>query len=143
MITDRRADADLCGYVYCKFSGIGTSVMQAAVDEMIASVSAELNQLNAGTAAMTKAQYDPNGSGVDVTAQIYKCTKNGKVYALTGHGGLWPFQSSCGMGQRRHMDSQRQARSRLLRRGCRGRRHNRCGPLGVVWRQGARLRRSP
>lgn len=92
MITDRRADADLCGYVYCKFSGIGTSVMQAAVDEMIASVSAELNQLNAGTAAMTKAQYDPNGSGVDVTAQIYKCTKNGKVYALTGHGGFGRFK---------------------------------------------------
>lgn len=92
MITDRRADADLCGYVYCKFSGIGTSVMQAAVDEMIASVSAELNQLNAGTAVMTKAQYDPNGSGVDVTAQIYKCTKNGKVYALTGHGGFGRFK---------------------------------------------------
>ena len=92
MITDRRADADLCGYVYCKFSGIGTSVMQAAVDEMIASVSAELNQLNAGTAVMTKAQYDPNGSGVDVTAQIYKCTKNGKAYALTGHGGFGRFK---------------------------------------------------
>lgn len=92
MITDRRADADLCGYVYCKFSGIGTSVMQAAVDEMIASVSAELNQLNAGTAVMTKAQYDPNGSGVDVTAQIYKCTKSGKVYALTGHGGFGRFK---------------------------------------------------
>ena len=75
MITDRRADADLCGYVYCKFAGIGTSVMQAAVDEMISAVSSELNQLNAGTAVMTKAQYDPNGSGGDVTAQIYKCTK--------------------------------------------------------------------
>ena len=92
MITDRRADADLCGYVYCKFSGIGTSVMQAAVDEMISAVSSELNQLNAGTAVMTKAQYDPNGSGVDVTAQIYKCTKSGKVYALTGHGGFGRFK---------------------------------------------------
>ena len=93
MITDRRADADLCGYVYCKFAGIGTSVMQAAVDEMISAVSSELNQLNAGTAVMTKAQYDPNGSGVDVTAQIYKCTKSGKVYALTGHGGFGRFKS--------------------------------------------------
>lgn len=92
MITDRRADADLCGYVYCKFAGIGTSVMQAAVDEMISAVSSELNQLNAGTAVMTKAQYDPNGSGVDVTAQIYKCTKSGKVYALTGHGGFGRFK---------------------------------------------------
>lgn len=92
MITDRRADADLCGYVYCKFAGIDTSVMQAAVDEMISAVSSELNQLNAGTAVMTKAQYDPNGSGVDVTAQIYKCTKSGKVYALTGHGGFGRFK---------------------------------------------------
>lgn len=92
MITDRRADADLCGYVYCKFAGIGTSVMQAAVDEMISAVSSELNQLNAGTAVMTKAQYDPNGSGVDVTAQIYKCTKSGKVYTLTGHGGFGRFK---------------------------------------------------
>lgn len=92
MITDRRADADLCGYVYCKFAGIGTSVMQAAVDEMISAVSSELNQLNAGTAVMTKAQYDPDGIGVDVTAQIYKCTKSGKVYALTGHGSFGRFK---------------------------------------------------
>lgn len=92
MISDRRADADLCGYVYCKFAGIGTSVMQAAVDEMLSAVSDELNQLNAGTAVMTKAQYDPDGIGVDATAQIYKCVKNGKVYALTGHGSFGRFK---------------------------------------------------
>ena len=46
---------------------------------MIASVSAELNQLNAGTAVMTKAQYDPNGSGVDVTAADLQVYQNGKV----------------------------------------------------------------
>lgn len=51
---------------------------------------------------------------------------------------FWPFQSPCGVGQRRHMDGKRQERSRLLRRGYRGRRHNRCGPLGAVF-----LRRNP
>lgn len=28
MITDKRADSDLCGYVYCKFKGIDLTVMQ-------------------------------------------------------------------------------------------------------------------
>lgn len=39
-----------------------------------------------GAADMTKAVYDPENNGVNVTVQPYTCVKTGTVYALTGNG---------------------------------------------------------
>lgn len=90
-ITDERLDASVCGLV-TDWVGVDTTTMQAQFYALLEKVKTELDQLHAGTAVMTKAQYDPAGGGVNICVQEYECTKSGKVYALEGSGAVGRFK---------------------------------------------------
>lgn len=90
-ITDERLDASVCGLV-TDWVGVDTTTMQAQFYALLEKVKTELDQLHAGTAVMTKAQYDPAGGGVNICVQEYECTKSGSVYALIGEGAVGRFK---------------------------------------------------
>lgn len=90
-ITDERLDASVCGLV-TDWVGVDTTTMQAQFYALLEKVKTELDQLHAGTAVMTKAQYDPAGGGVNICVQVYECSKSGSVYALTGEGAVGRFK---------------------------------------------------
>lgn len=90
-ITDERLDPDVCGLV-TDWVGVDTTTMQSQFSALLEKVKTELDQLHAGTAVMTKAQYDPAGGGVNICVQEYECTKSGSVYALTGEGAVGRFK---------------------------------------------------
>ena len=90
-ITDERLDASVCGLV-TDWVGVDTTTMQAQFYTLLEKVKTELDQLHAGTAVMTKAQYDPAGGGVNICVQEYACTKSGSVYALVGEGAVGRFK---------------------------------------------------
>lgn len=90
-ITDERLDASVCGLV-TDWVGVDTTTMQAQFYALLEKVKTELDQLHAGTAVMTKAQYDPAGGGVNICVQEYKCSKSGSVYALVGEGAMGRFK---------------------------------------------------
>lgn len=90
-ITDERLDASVCGLV-TDWVGVDTTTMQAQFYALLEKVKTELDQLHAGTAVMTKAQYDPAGGGVNICVQEYECTKSGSIYALVGEGAVGRFK---------------------------------------------------
>lgn len=61
-VVDLRADDGCCGLMRDTVDAIDTSVMQAAFNAFLDKIETELEQLHAGTASMTKAEYDPDGT---------------------------------------------------------------------------------
>ena len=90
-ITDERLDPYVCGLV-TDWVSVDTTTMQAQFSSLLEKVKTELAQLHGGTAMMTKAQYDPDGGGLNVCVQEYECSKSGSVYALTGEGAVGRFK---------------------------------------------------
>lgn len=66
-ITDERLDADVCGLV-TDWISVDTASMQAQFEDLLQKVKTELNRLNAGTEAMLRTTYDPQGKNTDVFA---------------------------------------------------------------------------
>lgn len=91
-IVDLRLDSTCCGLMRDTMDGVDTGVMNAAFTAFLQQIEAELAQLHAGTAVMTKGEYDPAGLGLDAAVQLYSCTKTGKVYALKGTGAVGRFK---------------------------------------------------
>ena len=66
-ITDERLDEDVCGLV-TDWISVDTAPMQAQFEDLLQKVKTELNRLNAGTEAMLRTTYDPQGKNTDVFA---------------------------------------------------------------------------
>lgn len=92
VIQDLRMDESVCGLMVDSSAQLPTDAYNAQLTALLAQIEAELAQLHAGTAVMTKAQYDPAGGGVNICVQEYECTKSGSVYALTGEGAVGRFK---------------------------------------------------
>lgn len=91
-ITDERLDKSVCGIV-TDWVTVDTTTMNQQFKEYLTAIRKELSDLNAGTATMLKATYDPQGRGQDVFAyadsqgvHLYQHTKVGTVHKLTGSG---------------------------------------------------------
>lgn len=91
-ITDERLDKSVCGIV-TDWVTVDTTTMNQQFKEYLTAIRKELSDLNAGTAAMLKATYDPEGRDQDVFAyadslgvHMYQHTKAGTVHKLTGSG---------------------------------------------------------
>lgn len=91
-IVDLRLDSTCCGLMRDTMDSVDTGVMNAAFTAFLQQIETELAQLHAGTAMMTKGEYDPAGLGLDAVVQLYSCTKSGKVYALKGTGTVGRFK---------------------------------------------------
>ena len=91
-IVDMRLDSTYCGLMRDTMDSVDTGVMNAAFTAFLQQIETELAQLHAGTAVMTKAEYDPAGLSLDAAVQLYSCTKSGKVYALKGSGAVGRFK---------------------------------------------------
>lgn len=91
-IVDLRLDSTYCGLMRDTMDSVDTGVMNAAFTAFLQQIEAELARLHAGTAVMTKGEYDPAGLSLDVAVQLYNCTKSGKVYALKGTGAVGRFK---------------------------------------------------
>ena len=72
---------------------VDTTTMNQQFMEYLTAIRKELSDLNAGTATMLKATYDPKGRAQDVFAyadsqgvHLYQHTKAGTVHKLTGSG---------------------------------------------------------
>lgn len=76
---------------------VDTSVMEAAFEAFLQKIEAELNQLNAGTSAMMRATYDPQGRQTDIFKAIDKVSN---IYYATLTLGRWTACSSARPGQR-------------------------------------------
>ena len=92
VILDLRMDESVCGLMVDSSAQLPTDAYNAQLTALLAQIEAELAQLHAGTAVMTKAQYDPAGGGVNICVQEYACTKSGSVYALVGEGAVGRFK---------------------------------------------------
>ena len=92
VIQDLRMDESVCGLMVDSSAQLPTDAYNAQLTALLAQIEAELAQLHAGTAVMTKAQYDPAGGGVNICVQEYECTKSGSVYALVGEGAVGRFK---------------------------------------------------
>ena len=66
-VVDLRLDGAVCGLMRDTIDAVDTSVMEAAFEAFLQKIEAELNQLNAGTSAMMRATYDPQGRQQTVT----------------------------------------------------------------------------
>lgn len=91
-ITDERLDKSVCGIV-TDWVTVDTTTMNQQFNEYLTAIRKELSDLNAGTATMLKATYDPKGRDQDVFAyadslgvHLYQHTKAGTVHKLTGSG---------------------------------------------------------
>lgn len=91
-IVDLRLNEAYCGLMRDTMDSVDTGVMNAAFTAFLQQIETELAQLHAGTAVMTKAEYDPAGLSLDAAVQLYSCTKTGKVYALKGTGAVGRFK---------------------------------------------------
>ena len=91
-IVDLRLDSTYCGLMRDTMDSVDTGVMNAAFTAFLQQIETELAQLHAGTAVMTKGEYDPAGLSLDAAVQLYSCTKSGKVYALKGTGAVGRFK---------------------------------------------------
>jgi hypothetical protein len=91
-IVDLRLDSTCCGLMRDTMDSVDTGVMNAAFTAFLQQIETELAQLHAGTAVMTKGEYDPAGLSLDAAVQLYSCTKSGKVYALKGTGAVGRFK---------------------------------------------------
>ena len=89
-VVDLRLNNDLCGLMRDTLDAADTSVMQAGFEEFLARIEAELNQLNAGTASMMRATYDPQGRNTDIfryadkVANVYYATLSVDGWTATG-----------------------------------------------------------
>ena len=89
-ITDERLDSTVCGLV-TDWVSVDTTTMQQQFKEFLQQIKEELNDINAGTAAMLRSTYDPQNRRKDIfkaiegTAAVYtaKLTLNGWT-ACTG-----------------------------------------------------------
>lgn len=89
-ITDERLDSTVCGLV-TDWVSVDTTTMQQQFKEFLQQVKEELNDINAGTAAMLRSTYDPQNRRKDIfkaiegTSAMYtaKLTLNGWT-ACTG-----------------------------------------------------------
>lgn len=89
-VTDERLDSTVCGLV-TDWVSVDTTTMQQQFKEFLQQVKEELNDINAGTAAMLRSTYDPQNrrkdifKAIDGTAAMYtaKLTLNGWT-ACTG-----------------------------------------------------------
>lgn len=91
-ITDERLDKSVCGIV-TDWVTVDTTTMNQQFTEYLTAIRKELSDLNAGTATMLKATYDPKGRAQDIFAyadsqgvHLYQHTKAGTVHKLTGSG---------------------------------------------------------
>ena len=91
-ITDERLDKSVCGIV-TDWVTVDTTTMNQQFKEYLTAIRKELSDLNAGTATMLKATYDPKGRAQDIFAyadsqgvHLYQHTKVGTVHKLTGSG---------------------------------------------------------
>lgn len=91
-IVDLRLNEAYCGLMRDTMDSVDTGVMNAAFTAFLQQIETELAQLHAGTAVMTKGEYDPAGLSLDAAVQLYSCTKSGKVYALKGTGAVGRFK---------------------------------------------------
>lgn len=69
-VVDLRLDGSVCGLMRDTIDAVDTSVMEAAFEAFLQKIEAELNQLNAGTSAMMRATYDPQGRQTDIFKAI-------------------------------------------------------------------------
>ena len=69
-VVDLRLDGSVCGLMWDTIDAVDTSVMEAAFEAFLQKIEAELNQLNAGTSAMMRATYDPQGRQTDIFKAI-------------------------------------------------------------------------
>lgn len=69
-VVDLRLDGSVCGLMRDTIDAVDTSVMEAAFEAFLQKIEAELNQLNAGTSAMMRATYDPQGRQADIFKAI-------------------------------------------------------------------------
>lgn len=92
VIQDLRMDESVCGLMVDSSAKLPTDAYNAQLTALLAQIEAELAQLHAGTAVLTKAEYDPAGGGVNICVQEYECTKSGSVYALVGEGAVGRFK---------------------------------------------------
>ena len=92
VIQDLRMDESVCGLMIDSSAKLPTDAYNAQLTALLAQIEAELAHLHAGTAVMTKVQYDPAGGGVNICVQEYECTKSGSVYALVGEGAVGRFK---------------------------------------------------
>lgn len=89
-VTDERLDSTVCGLV-TDWVSVDTTTMQQQFKEFLQQIKEELNDINAGTAAMLRSTYDPQNRRKDIfkdiegTAAVYtaKLTLNGWT-ACTG-----------------------------------------------------------
>lgn len=70
-ITDERLDSTVCGLV-TDWVSVDTTTMQQQFKEFLQQVKEELNDINAGTAAMLRSTYDPQGRQTDIFKAIDK-----------------------------------------------------------------------
>ena len=71
-VVDLRLDGSVCGLMRDTIDAIDTSVMQAAFEAFLTQIETELKQLHAGTSAMMRATYDPQGRQTDIFKAIDK-----------------------------------------------------------------------
>ena len=69
-VVDLRLDGAVCGLMRDTIDAIDTSVMQAAFEAFLTQIETELKQLHAGTAAMLRTVYDPQGRQTDIFKEI-------------------------------------------------------------------------
>lgn len=89
-VVDLRLDGSVCGLMRDTLDAADTSVMEAGFKEFLAKIETELNQLNAGTASMMRATYDPQGRTTDIfkytdkVANVYYATLSVNSWTATG-----------------------------------------------------------
>ena len=71
-VVDLRLDGSVCGLMRDTIDAIDTRVMQAAFEAFLTQIETELKQLHAGTSAMMRATYDPQGRQTDIFKAIDK-----------------------------------------------------------------------
>lgn len=70
-VTDERLDSTVCGLV-TDWVSVDTTTMQQQFKEFLQQIKEELNDINAGTAAMLRSTYDPQGRKTDIFKTIDK-----------------------------------------------------------------------
>ncbi len=71
-VVDLRLDGSVCGLMRDTIDASDTRVMQAAFEAFLTQIETELKQLHAGTSAMMRATYDPQGRQTDIFKAIDK-----------------------------------------------------------------------
>ena len=89
-VTDERLDSTVCGLV-TDWVSVDTTTMQQQFKEFLQQVKEELNDINAGTAAMLRSTYDPQNRRKDIFKEIDKVSNI--YYARLTLGG-WTACSS-------------------------------------------------